>query len=1474
MCLTSILCFLLLLCTSINSSSPPKLIPMPTLQPFKEGSAFRLLCSVQYGAMPLKFNWFFNSKLITYQLHDINIETREDESTLKIKNVKSENSGNYTCVVSNEFGKDSQSVMLVVKSPLKWLVEPKDLHLIHGEAGKIECKATGFPLPTVTWYKNSEIVSKNEEINIERASKNDKGVYECVADNEINESLRKMVKVGVKFGFSNAIVSKMISIITSCALFYSIPFVLSAAESPKIQPFSSLHYVNEGMKFGALCIISQGTEPLRFQWFKSGFPISNHISNAKIETSSIVSNLIFEKVTRADSANYTCVVSNSFGEDSKSFTLSVKVSLKWIEEPQDSTVIERRDFIINCKAEGIPPPQIKWKKGQIEVQRNKETLELKSMTLGDSGEYECIAENGVDDPLRKKFKISVIEPPKIQPIPPFPPFSEGFRVTALCSVLQGTGPLEFNWYKHDTPINKHLSNIKIETNSGVSTLIFEKVSRNDSGNYTCVVSNAYGEDKTSFVLTIKVAMKWIEEPKDMTIVGGNGIIINCIAEGFPRPQISWWKNKNVILSHSERFEIKIADYKDKGEYECKADNGVDQELSKKFKIIVVDSPIIQSMLPTQTLSEGVTFNALCSVLKGSKPLHFSWLKDGLTLQKDGKDIKIETSSVASTLFFEKVTRTDSGNYTCVVTNSLGEDRKSFLLTVKVSLHWIEAPEDVTFLEGRDVYINCNAEGFPKPQIKWKKNAREVLTNKERMEIRNIKIEDAGNYECIAENGVDEVLSKKFRIIVAASDCSVAPKVVPFPLFSPFNENRPFAVLCTVQDGSFPLKFQWFKDNKPIDKQRENIEIETTESNSNLRIRQLKQNHSGNYTCSVRNAYGTDSQTVSLLVKAPLMWSKEPKDIGVRVNSDVDVECFATGIPFPKISWKRNGNQSNVKKHLIVIIEAGTYECVADNGIASPLVKSIKISVYGKRMKTTAFRIIATQEAPKILPSLPLLSLSAGSRFVTMCTISQGTSPIYFKWNKNGKQVDLKKINIKTEEITSTLTIDKVTREDSGNYSCTAENAFGKDTRIIQLMVKIPLVWKIEPQNMIIVESKSLELVCDADGIPAPKISWFKKETNTFVSERSKLRIEKVTKSSEGDYECIADNGVDAPLKKRVKVMVVDSPKLLPLSNLPPLNEGSIFMSLCAIQQGSVPLKFKWLKDGKPLITDANVNIESNDLSSTLRIHSVKLTNAGNYTCIVKNSLGEDRQTTSLIVKASVRWIKEPRDLRLNLDENGFLECKAFGIPSPRITWMYNDKVLESNIERLSIKGISKSSGKYECIADNGVDPPLRKSVHVLITAKSGACVYTIYSISIQSDNSVNMSKILLYVTVFVAIKFTFASKAPKLLPIPALTPINEGSSFRLFCVVSEGSSPLIFNWKKNGFNLINENEIETTDRDSTLKIKEMKPLLNGNYTCEVTNNFGKDSQTTTVIVKAPLKWVKEPKDLNLILKEDGLIECE
>ncbi|RWS05571.1 Down syndrome cell adhesion molecule-like protein Dscam2 [Dinothrombium tinctorium] len=571
----------------------------------------------------------------------------------------------------------------------------------------------------------------------------------------------------------------MISIVILSFTFFA-KFLLLNAEPPKVQPMLTVPHLKEGMKFGALCTISQGTEPLRFQWFKNGFPISNHILNLKIETSSIVSNLIFEKITRADSANYTCVVSNSFGEDSKSFTLGVKVSLKWIEEPQDSTVTEGRDFIINCKAEGIPPPQIKWKKGQNEVQRSKETLEFKSITLDDSGEYECIVENGVDNSLSKKFKISVIaivkcdyvyliDPPRIQPIPPFPPLSEGMQVTIVCSVFQGTEPLEFNWYKDGNSLNKRLSNGKIDINSRVSTLSFDKITRSDSGNYTCVVKNVYGENKNSFVLTVNVAMKWIEKPKDTTIILGHNHIITCIADGFPRPQISWRKNKNVILSHSERFEIKNADYKDKGEYECKAENGVDQILSKTFKITIVETPKIQPISPFPPFSEGLKVRAVCSVLHGTEPFEFNWFKHETSINEHLSNIKIETNSGVSTLIFEKVSRNDSGNYTCVVNNAYGEDKTSFVLTIKVAMKWIEEPKDMTIVEGNGIIINCIAEGFPRPQISWWKNKNVILSHSERFEIKNAAYKDRGEYECKAENGVDQILSKTFKITVVGKE---------------------------------------------------------------------------------------------------------------------------------------------------------------------------------------------------------------------------------------------------------------------------------------------------------------------------------------------------------------------------------------------------------------------------------------------------------------------------------------------------------------------------------------------------------------------------------------------------------------------------------------------------------------------------------------------------------------------------------
>ncbi|RWS05573.1 Down syndrome cell adhesion molecule-like protein Dscam2 [Dinothrombium tinctorium] len=171
------------------------------------------------------------------------------------------------------------------------------------------------------------------------------------------------------------------------------------------------------------------------------------------------------------------------------------------------------------------------------------------------------------------------------------------------------------------------------------------------------------------------------------------------------------------------------------------------------------------MLTTQTVGEGVTYTTLCSVSKGAKPLHFQWLKDGMPLQRDSENLRIETSSIISNLIFEKINRADSGNYTCIVTNSLGRDSKSFVLTVKVSLKWLQKPKDEIVLLGNDVEIECLAEGLPLPQIKWKKAQTYLPVSSKILKVVKANLEDDGEYECIADNGADNALSEKFRISV-------------------------------------------------------------------------------------------------------------------------------------------------------------------------------------------------------------------------------------------------------------------------------------------------------------------------------------------------------------------------------------------------------------------------------------------------------------------------------------------------------------------------------------------------------------------------------------------------------------------------------------------------------------------------------------------------------------------------------------
>ena len=71
---------------------------------------------------------------------------------------------------------------------------------------------------------------------------------------------------------------------------------------------------------------------------------------------------------------------------------------------------------------------------------------------------------------------------------------------------------------------------------------------------------------------------------------------------------------------------------------------------------------------------------------------------------------------------------------------------------------------------------------------------------------------------------------------------------------------------------------------------------------------------------------------------------------------------------------------------------------------------------------------------------------------------------------------------------------------------------------------------------------------------------------------------------------------------------------------------------CEIRRGSPPFKIEWTKNGNDIQSDEHTKIQRVEEDSVLIIKSSKESDAGNYTCTVKNSFGSDSSTTQLVIQ--------------------------------------------------------------------------------------------------------------------------------------------------------------------------------------------------------------------------------------------------
>ncbi|XP_029428824.1 leucine-rich repeats and immunoglobulin-like domains protein 2 [Rhinatrema bivittatum] len=269
----------------------------------------------------------------------------------------------------------------------------------------------------------------------------------------------------------------------------------------------------------------------------------------------------------------------------------------------------------------------------------------------------------------------------------------------------------------------------------------------------------------------------------------------------------------------------------------------------------------------------VTFSCV-AVSSSDLPMSSVWRKDSEILY----DAEVENfaryqrqSSEAleytTVLYLFSVNFTDEGSYQCVTTNHFGSNYSiKAKLTVNELPSFLKTPMDLTIRTGAMARLECAAEGHPTPQIAWQKDggtdfpaARErrmhVMPEDEVFFIANVKIEDMGQYSCMAQN------------VAGSISANVTLTVLETPYFLRPLEDRTVsrggtAVLQCIAGGSPAPRLNWTKDDGPLTVTERHF---FAAANQLLIVVDAGPEDAGKYTCIMSNTLGTERGHIYLNV---------------------------------------------------------------------------------------------------------------------------------------------------------------------------------------------------------------------------------------------------------------------------------------------------------------------------------------------------------------------------------------------------------------------------------------------------------------------------------------------------------------------------------------------------------------------------------------------------------------------------------
>ncbi|GFT91505.1 peroxidasin-like protein [Nephila pilipes] len=180
---------------------------------------------------------------------------------------------------------------------------------------------------------------------------------------------------------------------------------------------------------------------------------------------------------------------------------------------------------------------------------------------------------------------------------------------------------------------------------------------------------------------------------------------------------------------------------------------------------------------------------------------------------------------------------------------------------------------------------------------------------------------------------------------------------------------------------------------------------------------------------------------------------------------------------------------------------------------------------------------------------------------------------------------------------------------------------------IELIVASPS-WKEEPFDVETSVGEKVSMKCSASGYPNPKIEWIKKDDVAFFPRRdpptpinSTLHFNSIRITDDGEYICIASNGIGEPLEKKITILIHESPKIQHAHVPSQVEFGEKINILCMTRKGSPSIQFEWYKDSVVHKSRENIQIVDTNYSLRFTLDPVTHNSSGKYTFYVCTEYG-------------------------------------------------------------------------------------------------------------------------------------------------------------------------------------------------------------------------------------------------------------